>query len=181
MNDAPVAWDQSVTNAEDTAVVMVFGGSDVDGPVTNFSVVTGPAHGQLLRKAGRGGCMNRVRTIIGLDNFTFRGGRRESDVGGGDRSFSTVTAVNDAPAVSDDTYTLGNGATLDIPAPGVLTNDSDLEGESLTAELVSGPVQGVLDLTPAGGFTYTPTNHFSGADTFTYQASDGRQIRARRR
>ena len=39
--------------------------------------------------------------------------------------------------------------------------------------LVSGPVQGVLNLIPAGGFTYTPTNHFSGADTFTYQASDG--------
>ena len=39
--------------------------------------------------------------------------------------------------------------------------------------LVSGPVQGVLNLIPAGGFTYTPTNHFSGVDTFTYQASDG--------
>ena len=55
----------------------------------------------------------------------------------------------------------------------MLSNDSDPEGESLTAILVSGPLQGVLDLSPTGGFNYTPTNHFSGVDTFTYQASDG--------
>ncbi len=94
--------------------------------------------------------------------------------GSGEQTFTiTVTPVNAAPVVSDDSYTLVNGATLDIPAPGVLTNDSDPEGGSLTAGLVSGPVQGVLNLSAAGGFSYTPTNHFSGADTFTYQASDG--------
>jgi hypothetical protein len=30
-----------------------------------------------------------------------------------------------------------------------------------------------LNLHPDGGFNYTPTNHFDGMDTFTYQASDG--------
>ena len=54
-----------------------------------------------------------------------------------------------------------------------MSNDSDPEGESLTAMLVSGPLQGVLNLNPSGGFNYTPTNHFSGVDTFSYQASDG--------
>jgi len=52
----------------------------------------------------------------------------------------------------------------------VLTNDSDPEGDALTAVLVSGPAQGVLELIPAGGFTYTPTNHFSGVETFSYQS-----------
>jgi len=39
--------------------------------------------------------------------------------------------------------------------------------------LLSGPLQGVLNLDPSGGFKYTPTNHFSGVDTFSYQVSDG--------
>ena len=62
---------------------------------------------------------------------------------------------------------------LDIPGPGVLSNDSAPEGDSLIATLVTGPLQGVLNLSPGGGFSYTPTNHFSGVDSFTYQANDG--------
>jgi hypothetical protein len=85
----------------------------------------------------------------------------------------TVTAVNDAPVAHDDNYTLGAAVVLDIPAPGVLTNDSDPNGDSLMAILASGPLQGALILNPAGGFNYTPTNHFRGVDTFTYQVSDG--------
>ncbi len=172
VNDPPVAWDQSVTNAEDTAVVMVLGGGDVDGPVTNFSVVASPAHGQLVPQGGAEWVYQPDTNYFGLDSFTF-----QADDGSLTSAVATVsltvTPVNDAPAVSDDTYTLGNGATLDIPAPGVLSNDSDPEGDGLTAGLVSGPVQGVLNLSAAGGFSYTPTNHFSGAETFTYQASDG--------
>jgi hypothetical protein len=29
-----------------------------------------------------------------------------------------------------------------------------------------------LNLSPSGGFNYTPTNHFNGVDAFSYQASD---------
>ena len=144
----------------------------MDGPVTNFSVVASPAHGQLIPQGGAEWVYQPDTNYFGLDSFTFQvdDGSLTSAVA---TVSLTVTPVNDAPVASDDTYTFGNGAALDIPAPGVLTNDSDPEGDSLTAVLVSGPVQGVLNLTPAGGFTYTPTNHFSGADTFTYQASDG--------
>ena len=39
LNDAPMAFEQSLTNGEDTAVAITLTGSDVDGPVTNFSVV----------------------------------------------------------------------------------------------------------------------------------------------
>ena len=143
--------------------------------VTNVALfAVGPvvsAGGTLMFTPAANGNGVALVTVQARDNGgTANGGTN----GSGAQTFTiTVMAVNDAPVVSDDTYTLGNGATLDIPAPGVLTNDSDPEGESLTAELVSGPGQGVLNLIPAGGFTYTPTNHFSGADTFTYQASDG--------
>jgi hypothetical protein len=84
----------------------------------------------------------------------------------------TVLPVGAPLVANDDHYDLGGGVVLDVPAPGVLANDSGPEGESLTAILVSGPLQGVLNLSPAGGFNYTPTNHFSGPDTFSYQVSD---------
>src|SRR5439155_143074 len=43
VNDAPVAFGQNMTNAEDTPLPITLTGSDVDGPVTNFTVLTSPA------------------------------------------------------------------------------------------------------------------------------------------
>jgi VCBS repeat-containing protein len=55
----------------------------------------------------------------------------------------------------------------------VLTNDTDVEGNSLTAVLVTGPAHGSVSLNADGSFTYTPTSAYSGSDSFTYRASDG--------
>ena len=55
----------------------------------------------------------------------------------------------------------------------MLGNDTDADGNSLTAVLVSGPANGALTLTNNGGFTYTPTSGFAGTDSFTYKANDG--------
>ena len=57
---------------------------------------------------------------------------------------------------------------------GVLGNDSDPNGDPLTAVLVSGPANAAsFTLNADGTFTYTPTANFSGTDTFTYRANDG--------
>lgn len=77
------------------------------------------------------------------------------------------------PIARDDFYTTTEGTPLSVPAPGVLANDSDPDGDSLTAQLVAGPSNGTLVLNPDGSFTYTPNAGFNGTDTFTYQASDG--------
>ena len=63
--------------------------------------------------------------------------------------------------------------TLSVSAPGVLRNDMDVFGNSLTAVLSNAPAHGTLTLTNNGGFTYTPSNGFSGTDTFIYQPRDG--------
>lgn len=55
----------------------------------------------------------------------------------------------------------------------VLANDFDVDGDSLTAELVTGPANGTLSLSPDGTFTYTPSDGFAGTDSFTYAVSDG--------
>ena len=57
---------------------------------------------------------------------------------------------------------------------GVLNNDTDADGDGLTASLVTGPSNAsVFTLNPDGSFTYTPVGNFTGTDTFTYQVSDG--------
>ncbi len=98
-----------------------------------------------------------------------------------DGSFSTsdftidLLPVNDnAPSASDDSFSVNEDGTLNVAAAaGLLLNDSDLDGDPLTAALVTGPSNGSLSLNADGSFTYTPNADFFGTDTFTYQANDG--------
>ncbi|PYR74988.1 MAG: hypothetical protein DMF87_21510, partial [Acidobacteria bacterium] len=85
----------------------------------------------------------------------------------------TVNAVNDAPVAVGDSYSVTANATLTVAAPGVLTNDSDIDSPSITAALVGSPTHGTLTLNANGSFTYTPAANYSGPDSFTYRASDG--------
>src|SRR5207244_3160315 len=58
-------------------------------------------------------------------------------------------------------------------APGVLGNDTDVDGNGLTAVLVTGPTHGTLTLNSDGGFIYIAETNYSGSDSFTYKANDG--------
>jgi uncharacterized repeat protein (TIGR01451 family) len=84
------------------------------------------------------------------------------------------TAVNDAPVAVDDSYTTTEDTALTVAAPGILGNDTDVDGDALTASVVNAPANGTVTLTVAtGSFTYTPDANFNGTDSFTYQANDG--------
>ncbi len=85
----------------------------------------------------------------------------------------TQYRFNRPPAAAGDGYALDEHFTLAVPAPGVLGNDNDPDGQALTAVLVGGPAHGSLVLNADGTFVYTPAPGFSGSDTFTYAASDG--------
>ncbi len=95
----------------------------------------------------------------------------------------TVNPVNDAPTAVADTYTVPQGSTLvanDARGTnaiagdnGVLANDTDVEGNALTATIVQQPLFGTLTFNTDGTFTYRHTGTTRTADTFTYRASDG--------
>ncbi len=85
----------------------------------------------------------------------------------------TCSAPNDPPVAVADSYNMNQDTTLNVAAPGVLANDSDSNGDSLTATLVSDVSNGTLVLNADGSFTYEPVPGFIGDDTFTYNASDG--------
>ena len=62
----------------------------------------------------------------------------------------------------DDAYATAAGTTLTVPAPGVLDNDTDPDGDALTAELSTDVSHGSLTFSFDGSFTYTPSNGFTG-------------------
>ena len=81
--------------------------------------------------------------------------------------------VNLPPVATDDNYSTSEDVALEVSSPGVLANDADTNGDSMTAALVTGPANGILTLNADGGFIYTPNLNFHGEDSFTYKASDG--------
>jgi hypothetical protein len=90
----------------------------------------------------------------------------------------TVDAVNDPPTAVADSFQALKNTTLNIAAPGVLWNDSDIDGDPLTAVKVNNPTHGVVVLADDGSFSYTPATGFTGSDSFSYKAYDGQAYSA---
>ena len=175
--DAPVAAaDEYAVNEDETLTVELPGvlanDTDADGDALTAAVVTGPANGTLVLNADGSFSYTPNSGFTGSDTFTY------SASDGTASSEATVTisvaAVNDAPAAAADAYATDEDTALTVDvAGGVLANDTDPDGDPLTAVLVSGPANGTLALNADGSFTYTPTTGFSGSDSFVYKANDG--------
>lgn len=87
--------------------------------------------------------------------------------------------VNNAPVAVDDSYAADQDTPLTISAAeGLLTNDTDPDGDALSVGDTAGPAHGTMTVDSAGSFTYTPPTGFSGADFFTYEVTDGREARS---
>jgi VCBS repeat-containing protein len=84
---------------------------------------------------------------------------------------------NHAPVAVDDSYQAREAERLVIAAPGVLGNDTDPDGDALTAaadpDLL--PEHGLLTINPDGSIDYLPDVNFFGPDTFGYLVLDGSQ------
>jgi VCBS repeat-containing protein len=108
----------------------------------------------------------------GLDSFTYKANDGQADSNVATVSI-TINAVNDIPVAAPDSYTTAEDTPLVIGAPGVLANDTDVEGSPLTAIKASDPLHGTVTLNANGSFVYTPSANYNGADSFTYKANDG--------
>ncbi len=86
----------------------------------------------------------------------------------------TVVVPNSPPVATDDTYQVNEVGQIGMPAPGVLSNDADADGDPLTVALVTDTSYGDLVLNASGSFTYTHDGLGGVEDSFVYQVSDGR-------
>jgi VCBS repeat-containing protein len=88
-------------------------------------------------------------------------------------SWELGAGENQAPIAVADSYTTDEDTPLVVAAPGVLSNDTDADGDSLMAIKVSEPSHGAVSLNTDGSFNYIPIDNYNGTDSFTYQANDG--------
>lgn len=90
---------------------------------------------------------------------------------------SAVPVFAAAPLAADDAYVAEQNTPLAVPAPGVLGNDGDDDGDPVfVLSLVSAPGNGTVSLNSDGSFTYTPALDFMGSDSFFYEAHDGADV-----
>jgi VCBS repeat-containing protein len=177
VNDAPSAADDAYSTAEDTILTVAAPGvlgndSDPEGNPLSAVLVSGPSHGTLTLN-GNGSLTYRPDDDFnGSDSFSYRANDGTLSSNPATVTIS-VTPVNDTPTAADDAYSTTEDTALTVADPGVLGNDSDPDGNPLSAVLVSGPSHGTLTLNPNGSLTYTPAAHYDGTDSFTYRASDG--------
>jgi VCBS repeat-containing protein len=146
--------------------------SDPDGDTLTAVLDTGPAHGTLTLNTDGSFSYTPNANYNGADNFTYyaNDGTANSNIAA---VSLTINPVNDPPVAVDDSYSASEGTPFSVAAPGVLGNDSDVDGDALTAVLDTSTTHGTLSLKADGSFTYNPEANFTGSDSFSYHASDG--------
>jgi VCBS repeat-containing protein len=167
VNDAPTSSDETVAGDEDTTITGTVTGADIDGDALTFDLVAGAANGTVTLNSDGTYSYVPNANFNGSDSFTFvaNDGAATSAV----QTVSiTVNPVNDAP-VADTLVVSGNeDTTLNSAVTG-----SDVDGDSVTFAVVSGPANGSVAMNADGTFTYTPDANYNGGDSFTFVANDG--------
>jgi hypothetical protein len=172
---APVARDDSYSLTTGTTLTVASPGvlgndSGGQGPLSAV-LVAGPSHGSFDLSTNGAFSYTPTNGYTGSDSFTYSA---SDGLTNSDPATVNITVVqNDPPIASDDRFDAVVDRALTIAAPGVLANDTDPNGNSLTAVLAVAPAHGTLSLNANGGFSYTPDPNYSGTDTFVYRDFDG--------
>lgn len=161
---------------EDTAGQFSLAGfvSDPDGDLAldSLRVVSGPSHGRLDPQGGGNFTYTPEQNYDREDHFTYQ----VCDAGGlcAEASVSIqISPVNDPPNAQNDTYTGKEDQVLSVSGPGVLGNDSDVDGPELFVSGATNPSKGYVEISRDGSFTYTPNKDANGRDFFEYKVGDG--------
>jgi hypothetical protein len=143
---------------------------DINGLALTAALYSPPIYGTVDLEPDGSFYYTPAASFTGTDSFTYVA--NNTYLPGGPATVSIVV-TNGAPVAVNDVYGVQFGLTLNVPAPGVLGNDSDPDGDVLYAVAVSPPANGVLSLQSDGSFSYQPNGGFAGTDSFTYVATDG--------
>ena len=179
INDCPVGVDDAYTVDEGGTLTktaldgVVFNDTDAEGDALTASLITTTTNGILTFNADGSFTYVHDGTETTTDSFTYQvnDGACDSNVA---TVTITITPINDCPVGVDDAYTVDEGGTLTKTAlDGVVFNDTDAEGDALTASLITTTTNGILTFNADGSFTYVHDGTETTTDSFTYQVNDG--------
>jgi hypothetical protein len=179
VNTAPTAIPQSISVTHDAARTIVLSGTDAQTPASQltYTITTQPAHGVLTPVAGSPGTFSYTPTAgyLGADSFAFTVTDTGNPPGTPANALTSAPAtvsmsvVDPAPVGVPDSYTARENVSLSVSATqGVLADDTDSAGDTLTATLATNVTHGTLVLSSNGSFVYTPNTGYVGTDSFTY-------------
>lgn len=172
---APVASNDAASLPHATASVprqatidVLANDSDADGDALSINSITQPLNGSAAIVANRV-VFTANAGFVGNNSFSYTA----RDPGGlvSNAATVTVTTTNTAPTAVADSGSTSSDAALTI---NVLTNDSDPEGDAMTAGSLTQPATGgtVAASATQTAVVFTPTAGFSGTTSFTYRARD---------
>ncbi|MEY4916789.1 MAG: hypothetical protein RL616_702, partial [Verrucomicrobiota bacterium] len=166
-NRAPIAVDDSRSTAKNIAVTIPALANDSDPDGDTLTIVSvNPTNGT----ANIGGTNVIFTPATNFFGTATIGYAITDGFGGTNSALITVTVTNRAPVANaqstNTTFNTGKALTL---------TGSDPDGDALTFSIVSSPVGGTLTGidTNTGAVIYTPTNNFTGTDSFTFRVNDG--------
>jgi hypothetical protein len=84
-----------------------------------------------------------------------------------------IDVIDNRPTANPDDYAVGQGLYLNVMAPGLMANDTDPGGKTLTVASVTQPSHGTVVAAANGAFTYLSDPSFAGIDSFDYDISNG--------
>jgi len=172
MNDTYSVSENSILNIPAVGVL----GNDIDstGNALSVSLASYNGAGQLTLNSDGSFSYAPVANFVGNDSFTYTVSNGAAVSNAATVTINvTKTGVNTPPVALGDRYSISINSTLNVSSPGVLSNDNDTNGDSLTAELVSSVSSGHLVFYADGSFAYTPETDFTGTVVFSYKAADG--------
>ena len=170
-NSPPIAADDELTAKEDEAITSTLKASDENNDDLIFRISMQASLGkvQLIDpQTGEYQYLARPNTH-GNDLFSFivNDGILDSNEA---NVFVVIQPMNDKPAVNDSQLEMDE----DSESMGTITG-TDIDGDSLTFEIVQLPEKGLVELTNAetGAYRYSPFHNQHGTDTFQFIAHDG--------
>ena len=165
------AKDDRVTTNEDNAVDVDVMANDVFINLVNkpsVTSVTQPSHGQAV-KNGNMITYTPNANFFGSDSFRYTvSNGLLSDTA---TVFVTINSVNDNPIAANDFVTTNEDNSVIV---NVLSNDSDVDGDSLAINSVTKSSNGAAAIISGNRIMYTPNANFNGKDSFGYTIRDGK-------
>ena len=184
INNPPVAVTETIAVIEAGTATTLNDGvttsllandTDADGDPLTAVLVTNPTEGTLTLNTN--GTFSYVHGGGNLSTDSFTYSANDGIINSAPVTVSiTVTGTNDPPVANNDNIIVplnGTATTLDNGQTSIIANDSDPDGDLLTATLVSSPSFGTLTLNPGGTFSYVQNGTLNSGDSFTYTVSDG--------